>query len=424
MTRFKLILWAVLAGMFAVRVEAQLPSLPELPVPAVPAPGEIIPDATRGTTGTLRQLTRARVLRIERLAREHRAELDRDPAGELVVRAEVIGIDVTATALRRALDDGFLLRRVQQLPELALEVSVLQTPEGWSASRGLKRLRKLDPEGTYDFNHVYLGSETGASANPRAANGQDVPRGSTPPRRVGLIDSGVDTAHEVFANTRFRRFGCDGKSVPAAHGTAVAAILVRPPAEHELFAADVYCGLPTGGAIDSVAAALGWLARERVAVINVSLVGPRNALLERVVKTLVARGFALIAAVGNDGPASPPLYPAAYDGVVGVTGLDARQRVLLEACRGSHVDFAAEGTMPRVAMESPDVYAEVRGTSFAAPVVAALFAAEFQFPAPVDRERLVQRWAAAASDLGRRGRDDVYGAGRLAHPTTSVSISD
>ena len=67
---------------------------------------------------------------------------------------------------------------------------------------------------------------------------------------------------------------------------------------------------PTGGAVDAVAAAFGWMARERVAVINVSLVGPRNALLERVVKTLVSRGHLIVAAVGNDGPAAPPLYPA------------------------------------------------------------------------------------------------------------------
>ena len=98
----------------------------------------------------------------------------------------------------------------------------------------------------------------------------------------------------------------------------------RRCAAAELYAADVYCGAPTGGAVDAVAAAFGWLAREQVAVINVSLVGPRNALLERVVASLVKRGHVIVAAVGNEGPAAPPLYPAAYDGVVGVTAVDAR----------------------------------------------------------------------------------------------------
>ena len=90
-------------------------------------------------------------------------------------------------------------------------------------------------------------------------------------------------------------------------------------------------------------AAFGWMARERVAVINVSLVGPRNKLMERVVKTLVSRGHLIVAAVGNDGPAAPPLYPASYDGVIGVTAVDEKHRVLIEACRGKQVDFAAQG---------------------------------------------------------------------------------
>jgi hypothetical protein len=50
----------------------------------------------------------------------------------------------------------------------------------------------------------------------------------------------------------------------------------------ELYAADVYCGLPTGGAVDAVADAFSWLAREQVPVINVSLVGAPNLMLENV----------------------------------------------------------------------------------------------------------------------------------------------
>jgi subtilisin family serine protease len=110
-----------------------------------------------------------------------------------------------------------------------------------------------------------------------------------------------------------------------------------------LYAADVYCGLATGGAVDAVSDALAWLVREHVPVINVSLVGPPNAMLENVVRLVIARGHLVVAAVGNDGPAAPPLYPASYPDVVGVTAVDARQRVLLEACRGKQVKFSAPG---------------------------------------------------------------------------------
>ncbi len=125
---------------------------------------------------------------------------------------------------------------------------------------------------------------------------------------VGLIDGGVDTSHVTLRGNTVHLFGCGEARVPSAHGTAVPSLLAGSAGDFhgaapqaELFAADVYCGLPAGGAVDRLAAALGWMARERVAVINVSLVGPRNALLERVVASLVSRGFLIVAAVGNDG---------------------------------------------------------------------------------------------------------------------------
>jgi len=398
--------------------QVQLPQLPQVPLPGVQVPG--LPEATRAVDGTLRELTGARALRIDQLARQHRTELDR-VQGELVVRAEVVAIDLTAAALQRALTEKFLLKRTQTLPELGVEISVLQTPEGWSASRGLKRLRKLDPEGTYDLNHVYLGSgdpnsKTGLAADPPAAPVVPALTGPTPTpsasRRVGLIDGGVDSAHQIFNGHKFERFGCDGKVVPNAHGTAVAAILLGHQSVDEIYAADVYCGQPAGGAVDAVAAAFAWLARERVAVINVSLVGPRNALLERVVKILVAHGFLVVAAVGNDGPAAPPLYPASYEGVIGVTAVDKNHRVLIEACRGQQVDFAAQGADLEAATVAPATYAPVRGTSYAAPVIASLLA-ELQAPDPADSQRVLARWTGSAHDLGKRGRDEVYGAGEL-----------
>ena len=189
-----------------------------------------------------------------------------------------------------------------------------------------------------------------------------------------------------------RGWGCGGARRPDAHGTAVASLLVAH-AVAEIYAADVYCGSPTGGSVDALAAAFGWLVNERVAVLNVSLVGPSNAMLERIVRSLIERGYLIVAAVGNDGPAAPPLYPAAYPDVVGVTGVDAQRRVLLEAERGPQVMFAALGAD----LEAADLkhrYAPVRGTSYAVPTVAALLAAPLSVP---------DRQAALAAIVGSPG---------------------
>jgi subtilisin family serine protease len=107
----------------------------------------------------------------------------------------------------------------------------------------------------------------------------------------------------------------------------------------------------------------------------------------------------VVAAVGNEGPAAPPLYPAAYEGVVGVTGVGARNQALPEAARGPHVDFAAPGA-DMAAAGAGGGWTSVRGTSFAAPIVAGLLATR--------GEAVLSEQAA---DLGARGRDPVYGSG-------------
>ena len=94
---------------------------------------------------------------------------------------------------------------------------------------------------------------------------------------------------------------------------------------------------------------------------------------------MTARGFLLVAAVGNDGPTAPPLFPAAYPDVVGVTGVDSKHKVLPEACRGEQVDFAAVGA-GLVAADVGGGFSEIRGTSFATPIVAALLAGSLQSP--------------------------------------------
>src|ERR1700723_2637496 len=235
--------------------------------------------------------------------------------------------------------------------------------------------------------------------------------------RVGLIDAGVDIAHPVFHDAVIHPWGCADRILPSAHGTAVASLLIGQGtgfhgvlARAELYAANVYCDAPTGGAVDALAAAFSWLARQRVAVINVSLVGPDNAALAQIVRALTARGYLLVAAVGNDGPAAPPLYPASYPRVIGVTGVDKHRRVLIEAARGNQVMFAAPGA-DMLAADIGGKYSAVRGTSFAAPIVAALLAQTVSVPDVGAGDAAIEALARQAIDLGPPGRDLTYGFG-------------
>jgi subtilisin family serine protease len=150
------------------------------------------------------------------------------------------------------------------------------------------------------------------------------------------------------------------------------------------------------------------MAGRGIAVITISLVGPPDGLIERAVSAAHARGIVIVAAVGNDGPAAPALYPASYPGVIAVTGVDARGRALIEAGRAAHLDFAAPGADMAAALPGRG-YATVRGTSFAAPLVAARFAAQAGDPGA----RLTAVAGEAQPGHGRVGRGVLCASCRI-----------
>ena len=151
---------------------------------------------------------------------------------------------------------------------------------------------------------------------------------------------------------------------------------------------------------------------EHVGVVNISLVGPANPLLARVVVAARARGVIIVAAVGNDGPAAPPAYPASYPGVIAVSAVDGRDRVLIEAGRASHLDYVAPGA-DMLARDASGRAIRVRGTSFAAPLVAATFARFYPAPDPAKIQRAITSVDATAHAPGKRGADPLHGRGLI-----------
>ncbi len=394
---------------------AQIPGqIPGLPVPTLPPLPDVPGIARDAVPAVERRLADVRKLKLRDLLRTNRQTLEADPAGAPIVRHEVIAIAPTDAALAAARATGFAVGEREELDGLDSTLVTLRAPEGVSTRRALDRLRALDPAGVYDFNHIYSESGVATDAPWRGAKQGAGGGGAV---RVGLIDGGVNARHPALAGEQVETRAFAGAAVTTLHGTAVASLLVgRSGAFHgaspgaRLYAADVYGGLPTGGSASAIARAFSWMARERVAVVNVSLVGPPNRALESVVASMVSRGFLVVAAVGNDGAAAPPLYPASYPGVVGVTGVNARGRALVEAARGEQVDFAAPGA-DMVAADNAAAMAPVRGTSFAAPIVAGLLARKLPSPSAEGAARAVRDLAAQAEDLGDRGTDRVYGVG-------------
>lgn len=394
----------VLAGIAPARAQVlrQVGGLPGVQVPGVGLPGIDPAAPVQRIDRTLRDsLAAARQLRIDALLRDEPSRVDVDPQGAPVLRGEFLATDLPQ-AQRDALQAlGFVVARQSPADTLpGMEFVVLHDTRGRSAASAMRALRQAAPGATFAYQHLYLPAGEGGTAD--AAPASRAPDAS--PRRVGLVDGGVDAADPALAHAAIQRFGCT-TATASRHGTAVAARLVDGDTD-TLFAADLWCGDAVGGATSKLIDALAWMARERVPVINISLVGPDNPILARAVRAMLARGHVLVSAVGNDGPAAPPLFPAAYPGVIGVSGVDARDRVLPESGSGDQVDFSALGVVGhgRTAL---------RGTSFAAPIVARRAAQLLDAPRAGAAAQVQQQLAHEARDLGRPGRDPRYGAGLL-----------
>jgi subtilisin family serine protease len=401
--------------------QVRLP-VPPLPLPALPLQSTV-QNLDQNDARSLARLSAVRHLEVDRLIRSNRKVLDRDPQGEPIIRNEILALSPSESVQAHARSLHLSIARDQIIDSMNIHLVVFRAPDSTSANKALRELRASDPAGVYDYNHIYLGSgaRSGALPSPMAQNaplqGTSAAPLQVPKMRLGLVDTGVDTSHPALHESAIRTWGCGNKLVPAAHGTAVASLMigraqgfrgVQPDAA--LYAADVYCGEPTGGAVDALVAALAWLAQEQVSVINISLVGARNSILEQAVSRTIARGFIIVAAVGNDGPAAPPLYPASYPNVVGVTAVDAHHHVLIEAARGPQVMFASPGA-DLAAAGIAHGYAAVRGTSYAAPIVAGLLAASISAPGTDNADAAIGALAKSAIDLGAPGRDLTYGYG-------------
>jgi subtilisin family serine protease len=398
--------------------QAQL-RLPVAPLPALPIQ-KLTQTVSQAGADSLEQLSDVRHLLIASLIRANPRTIATDPHGNPIVRGEILAYSPSTPAIEAAQAKGFTLARKLSSGDPDIHLIVLQAPPSMNIAKALRALREADPGGTYDFNHIYTSVgvvSPEVSSDPPSLQSAAATRSDQPVPRVGLIDSGVDGSHPVFRDALVHTWGCGGRELASAHGTAVASLLVGQSTRFhgvlnraELYAADVYCNAPTGGSVDALAAAFVWLAEQSVAVINVSLVGPDNAALAHIVRALTSRGYLLVAAVGNDGPAAPPLYPASYPHVVGVTAVDAHRRVLIEAARGSQVMFAAQGAD----MSAADIggkYSAIRGTSFAAPIVAALLAQSVTSPDLSGSNAAIEALAQSAIDLGPKGRDLTYGFG-------------
>jgi membrane-anchored mycosin MYCP len=249
---------------------------------------------------------------------------------------------------------------------------------------------------------------------------------------VAVIDSGVSDQHPIIASrlvpgTDLVDPSGDGTCDNVGHGTMIAGIIAGTPSRSTGFH-----GIAPSARImpirvltsreesfdeedpRRIARAIRYAVDNGAQVINLSLTTAPIPELEEAVKYAVENDVVLVAAAGNEGANQPEVksFPAAYDGVLAVAGVDEFGEHVSTSTPGDYVDVAApglriEGPAPQGGgyLVEPD-----GGTSFAAAYVSGVAALVRSVRESLTAEQVIDRIVRTA-DRPAHLRDDAVGAG-------------
>jgi subtilisin family serine protease len=380
------------------------------------------------------------------------------PTNDILVR------NLSPATLSRAIASGMKVESRRDLGVLGYSLTRLLIPHDMKAEQAKALLQESNPAAAVDLNQRYR-------LYPSAREGDSIksPTSGEPARTtggcgsdrcygaatigwqeqlaacakglsVGVIDTGIDSTHPSLAHQPERfKFGQFGPGFRGAgsdlHGTGVLALLAGNSKSStpglipgaKFFVADIFFadenGLPVSTTLHLLEA-LEWMDRFRVQIINLSLSGPRDDLVQaaitrmskpRTMDGVTKPAVIFVAAAGNGGPGAPPSYPAAYPEALAVTAVSRDLRGYRRANHGDYIDVAAPGVDIWTAL--PDGRQGYQtGTSFATPYMTAVVASVYRsLPLHKSKEAILQR--ISVQDLGSPGRDRIYGRGLVQAPT-------
>jgi subtilisin family serine protease len=236
---------------------------------------------------------------------------------------------------------------------------------------------------------------------------------------IAVIDSEVDANHPDLAGAIVGSFDASADDErPHSHGTGMAGAIA---ARHNMLGTAPSVGLLTvrafsmrantaEGTTFNILKGLDWAAEKGARIVNMSFAGPADPRLREALEKAYKKGMVLIAAAGNAGPRSPPLYPGADKNVIAVTATDVDDALFSGANRGDYVAVAAPG-VDILAPAPEGAYQLTTGTSVATAEVSGVVALLIERNpslTPADVRRIL---VSTAKDLGPKGKDRDFGAG-------------
>ncbi len=354
---------------------------------AAPAPLRGAGSSSRGYAGSPEYALTERTRRIvARLAREHRL-------------LEVEGWPIRALGVYCVVFEVPAGRSVDEVVELLAGDSRVESAQPMQRFEVLSTTATIESPataGAYDDPYVELQHGLGAmrvfDAHPWAGG-----RGVT----LAVVDTGVDRSHPDLAASLamvkdFVETGDRPGAAAELHGTAVAGVIasaanngigtvgVAPAARILALRACWEAGEDAAGTCNSftLAKALAFVADRRPDVVNLSLAGPRDPLLERLLRAILDGGVAVVTAYQRRSGAGA--FPGSIDGVL-VVESDAA------ACASDDPPSLLRAPGQDILAARPEgAYDFVSGSSFAAAHVSGVVALLLEHAPDLDTGQLAE----------------------------------
>ena len=335
--------------------------------------------------------------------------LDKDSLENLAVNASISGIKLVESLPELGVIRVKILDTKKALPLLIEYISNNQISPNYTMRQPLPPRKELVlDEASFSDSYIkWLGGR-----DDRANLGTGV--------KVALLDSGVDLSHPMLAGASIKQTNLltNNGIAGVGHGTALASVMVGTTSGTQGIAprSEIlsYRVIDKTGKADSYTVASGVVkaVQDGARVINLSLGAEYGSdVLKHAVGYARENGVSIVAAVGNDGEGLVN-FPAAYDGVIGVSSVGKNGQVSSFSNYGKGVDIAAPGVGVLAAWELQE-RVSFSGTSVSTAIVSASIAAELSNDPNLtshDAEDLLLRHA---NESGRPGFDLIAGHGIL-----------
>ncbi len=250
---------------------------------------------------------------------------------------------------------------------------------------------------------------------------------------IAMIDTAIALDHTALKGARIEQTTFIADASPAAHGTALAGLIVGSGTEvpgvargARLVNLAAFTQRKNGVSVattSNLAKAMDAAAILKPDVLNLSFGGKNDPLLVRLLDEINRRGVCVAAAGGNGGPRAAVPFPASHAASLAVAAIDDKLKPYAFATHAARIDIAAVGV--DVFVPVPDAkgggYRRMSGSSMATAFVAGNLLRMPECASSHDPHAMRAGVKAAAQDLGVAGPDPVFGAGLFRLPEKKLS---